>query len=218
VDGFACLIVAYIGFANKHLIAECMTLKRENSSTDEGSLRRIYTYQPRAHQVLLCFFAYQCKNMYDTIVWNDGAIFVAHHILAGLTAWLGMYPGVAGMYGLFFMGISEFSTLFLCLLANFDNDFGVVGLDEAFPTTRIILAVLFVVSFIAVRIFVWPVLTYHFLKDCYYVLKRNSERETTAVKTTLRVMMTSSVGLTLLQFIWLGEIFITAKEEISKML
>merc|ERR1711957_1055114 len=106
------------------------------------------------------------------------------------TAWLGMYPGVASMYGLFFMGYSEISTGVLCLLANFDPEFGVSGLDEVFPMTRLVLGGLFVVSFIVVRIMIWPLLTYHFLGDSLAMLKRDSERETPSVKLALKAMMT----------------------------
>jgi len=191
-----------------------MTLRRDT----EGCHRRIYTYQPAGHQVLLYFLAFQVKNMYDTIKWNDGVVFVLHHIFAGLTAWFGMYPGVASMYGLFFMGYSEISTGILCLLANFDPDLGVAGLDEIFPITRLVLGAMFVVSFIIVRIIIWPLLTYHFLGDVRAILKRDSEMETKAVKFALKAMMTSSVALTILQVVWLGEVIMTAKKEISNLL
>lgn len=214
VDALSCLLVSYFGFKNRHILGELMTFRRDM----DGCHRRIYTYQPAGHQVLLYFFAFQVKNMYDTIVWNDGMLYVLHHLFAGSTAWLGMYPGVASMYGLFFMGLSEVSTGILCLLANFDPDAGVVGLDEVFPITRLVLGTMFVVSFIIVRIMIWPLLTYHFLGDVNAILKRNSERETKSVKLTLYMMKTSSVTLTILQVIWLGQVIMTAKEEISKLL
>lgn len=156
--------------------------------------------------------------MYDTIKWGDGIIFVLHHILAGGTAWLGMYPGVSSLYAIFFMGISEISTAVLCLLANFDDDFGVAGLDEAFPITKVLIAVFFVVLFIVCRVLLWPLFTYHFIHDTNIILKRDGVRETTTVKNTLRVMRFSLSGLTVLQVLWLGEIIVTAKKEIEALL
>lgn len=164
------------------------------------------------------FLAYQIKNVHDSYVWNDGAIFIAHHIFAGLTAWFGMYPGVGSMYGLFFMGISEISTCILTLLANFDPDYGVTGLGEAFPMTKIVLGAMFAVAFIICRVIVWPVFAYHFYLDCREVLKRDSVRETREVKFALKMMVGSCVGLTALQVIWLGEIISTAKVEITALL
>lgn len=156
--------------------------------------------------------------MYDTIYWGDGIIFILHHIFAGMTAWFGMYPGVASMYGLFFMGMSEISTCILCLLANFDPDFGVSGLEHVFPNTRIFLGAIFVLSFLLVRIVLWPLLTYHFLGDVRAVLKRDSEKETGTIKFTLKAMMVSSIVLTVLQFVWLGEIITTSIDEVSKFM
>lgn len=247
VDGLGIFLVSTLGVKNRHVLSHLLTLKslKRSDSETEGP-KRIHTYLPEGHQVLLAFFAYQTKNMYDTVVWNDGILFILHHLFAGMTAWLGMYPGVAGVYGLFFMGISEFPTCTLCLLgkcrftnasnplnidetlkehnfflvgdnssANFDPELGVEGLGEAFPTVKIILAAMFVTSFIAIRIIIWPILTYHFWGDCLSVLKRDSVKETKTVKFALKAMMTSSALLTLLQFIWLGQIYIEGKKEIE---
>lgn len=216
VDGFSCFVIATLGFFNRNILSEVCTLDRKKNESEFHS--RIYTYQPEAHRVLLFFIAYQVKNIHDSWYWNDGAIFIAHHIFAGMTAWFGMYPGTGSMYGLFFMGISEISTCVLCLLANFDPKLGVIGLDQAFPNTKIALGVAFVILFIICRIIFWPIFTYHFLLDSLQVLKRKSARETKEVRFALKMMVGSSVGLTALQILWLGEIIVTAKEEISALL
>jgi hypothetical protein len=216
VDAFACYVVAYLGYINRDILTEVCTLDRKKIEATFHS--RIYTYQPEAHRVLLFFLAYQVKNTHDSWYWNDGIIFIIHHIFAGMTAWFGMYPGIASMYGLFFMGISEISTCVLCLLANFDPQFGVAGLDEAFPNTKIVLGALFAILFIVCRIILWPIFTYHFLLDSLKVLKRDSIKETKEVKFALKMMVTSSIGLTLLQVLWLGEVVSTAKTEIAALL
>lgn len=213
VDGFSCAVVAYIGYINRHTLKPLMTLKR-----DDKFHERIFRYHPAGHQVLLFFFAYQVKNMYDTIVWEDGIVFILHHIFAGATAWLGMYPGVASFYALFFMGISEISTSILCLLANFDPDLGIIGLEDAFPKTRIVLASAFIVSFLICRITLWPLFTYHFFGDATKALEKEGPNGRKIVKFALRLILTSLAGLSILQVIWLGEIIVTAKEEISQLL
>ena len=153
------------------------------------------------------------KNLYDSYVWDDGAIFLAHHVFAGLTAWAGMYPGVAGIYGLFFMGLSEVSSCALCLLANFDDTFGVVGLGDAFPMTKVFMGVAFAILFILCRIVLWPIFAYHFLSDSFAVLRRNSAQfETKTIKMVLSLMIVSNLGLTALQILWLGEILATVRE------
>lgn len=209
VNFSACFAVALLGYQSRHLLAPVLTFQRK---TDDSYHGRIYNYVPQGHQVLVFFVAYQVKNLYDSYVWDDGAIFLAHHVFAGLTAWAGMYPGVAGMYGLFFMGLSEISSCALCLLANFDDTFGVAGLGDAFPNTKIVMGVAFAILFIVCRIVLWPVFAYHFLSDCYIVLKRNSVHETQTIKAVLGCMVVSNLGLTALQILWLGEIISTARE------
>jgi len=210
VNFSACFIVALLGFQSRHLLGEVLTFQRK---TDDSYHRRMYQYVPQGHRVLVFFVAYQVKNLYDSYVWEDGAIFLAHHVFAGLTAWAGMYPGVASMYGLFFMGLSEVSSCALCLLANFDDTFGVVGLGDAFPMAKVIMGVAFAVLFIVCRIVLWPVFAYHFLSDSFTVLKRNSAQyETKTIKVVLSMMIFSNVGLTALQILWLGEIISTARE------
>lgn len=115
----------------------------------------MWDYVPQGQRILTIFLAYQVKNLYDSFVWNDGPEFIAHHILAGSASWGGMYPGIGNTYGIFFMGISEVSTMVLVILANFDDELGVKGLAEAFPNLRVIFAGGFVVAFIACRIVMW---------------------------------------------------------------
>ena len=46
---------------------------------------RMFTYRPEAQRLTLFFVGYQLKNTYDTLVWNDGALFIAHHVLTLFT-------------------------------------------------------------------------------------------------------------------------------------
>eukprot|EP00562_Extubocellulus_spinifer_P012898 CAMPEP_0178548386 /NCGR_PEP_ID=MMETSP0697-20121206/5172_1 /TAXON_ID=265572 /ORGANISM="Extubocellulus spinifer, Strain CCMP396" /LENGTH=186 /DNA_ID=CAMNT_0020181065 /DNA_START=6 /DNA_END=566 /DNA_ORIENTATION=- len=185
--------------------------------SEDGYDKRMFTYHPASQQVLLLFFAYQVKNTYDSYVWNDGIIFILHHILSGVTAWGAMYPGCAHFYALFFMGISEVSTAVLCLLANFDDEFGVIGLGDAFPMTKVALGGVFAVAFVICRTVLWPICTYHFLRDSKNALKSTSPMAQSRKK-WIRLFMFCSVGLSILQVIWLGQIVWTIKEEVEKMM
>lgn len=241
VDTIACFTIAFLGYINKHLLYNVMTIQR-SSKLNMTSHNRIFDYQPESHRILLLFIAYQVKNLYDSWYWNDGIVFILHHIFAAVTAWFGMYPGVAGAYGIFFMGISEISTCVLCLLANFDDKFGVEGLDQIFPLTKIVLAVMFVVLFVICRCIIWPVLSYHFLLDARMVLKMMngnglhkkdddnndntdnidsvdiSMEKKKSVVFPLKMMIGTNMFLTVLQILWLGEIIVTAKKEIEALM
>ena len=223
VDAVAAGAVSYLGIIHRHKLYHLVTFQKISDS--KAAKSRIHTYEPAGHQILLYFCAYQAKNFYDTFYWNDGIIFVLHHLLAGTAAWFGMYPGMANIYGIFFMGLSEFSTFWLVLLANFDDDMGVSGLDKIFPTTKIVLAVIFVITFLICRVILWPILAYHFLNDSKKVLSLAEKEKSTSTsqytlyfRTALQILVWSCVGLSFLQILFLGEIIVTAKAEISALL
>ena len=252
VDTVACLAIALLGYKNKHLLYDICTFQR-HAYIQSTIQNRIYGYQPESHRLLLLFIAYQVKNTFDSYYWNDGIIYIAHHIFAGLTAWLGMYPGLCGIYAVFFMGISEISTCVLCLLANFDPHFGIDGLDVVLPNTKIVLAIAFVILFILCRVLIWPLFSYHFIMDCKMMLDvlqqdnndddddDDNDKDKTVtrkpstmdigtmsrkllgynkshVRYALKFMMFTNIGLTALQILWLGEIIVTAKQEIEALL
>jgi len=222
VDALACAIVSYLGYMNRQPLSEVLNIAdvgRVNIASllklkTKGASRRIYGYVPEGHQLLIFFLAYQMKNMYDTIVWNDGALFIFHHILSGVAAWVGLYPGVAQVYGLFFMGMSEMSTGILVVLANFDSTHGIVGMGETFPTIKLIFGMLFVLSFIYCRVVLWPLFTYHFINDANIVLETDSKTLSLQAKFAIHLLVKSCQGLSILQVVFLGQIFLSLYEEL----
>lgn len=237
VDAFASLVVSYLGYANRHLLKHVLDLDnfhkkgvvrtiREslNSFDSSSSSKRIFGFAHEGHLVLIYFLAYQIKNLHDTIKWNDGILFVLHHILAGIAAYIGMYPGVASSYSVFFMGMSEISTCILCLLANFDDQYGVVGLEVLYPKLKTALGVGFAITFIYFRIILWPVYTFHFVKDANAVIaaaadeKDNKRKMSIQVKYATIILVSVCKVLSFLQLVFLGQIIFTTYVEVSKML
>jgi hypothetical protein len=236
VDFTCCFAVTYLGLKNRHLCAEVWQrlvprAKAQklttNKKTDEAvplfmcptrSHARLLTYHPAAQQILTIFLSYQIKNLYDCIVWNDGPEFVFHHIAAGLAAYAGMYPGHSHFYAVFFMGISEISTMILTLLSNFDDNHGVPGLGEQFPQVKVALAACFVVAFVLCRTIIWPVATYHYLLDTSAAFKRSKEGgRSVELKSTLKVTLWCLIGLSALQVGFLYQIVVQGKVELQQM-
>ena len=171
----------------------------------------------RVHRLMLLFFSYQVKNMYDTIIWNDGVVYIIHHICAGFAAWGGMFPGYCHFYSLFYFGFSEISTAILCLLANFDDDAGVKGLDAVFPTTKLVLGGLFVASFIICRCIMWPFVTYYYFQDVNKAIATDVPlREARLWYLYATNFMCTS--LSLIQLVFVGMIIQTGKEELTKLM
>jgi hypothetical protein len=118
----------------------------------------------RSGRLALFQIAYEAKNFCDSIIHNDGIIFLAHHLSTGLLSVrrnattigcdyrfdahivrvytiscfdLWKYFALIPflhIYGAYFLGISEISTAILCTLVCFDKDHGVEPLAKAFPT------------------------------------------------------------------------------------
>lgn len=184
--------------------------------SETGHEARLFAYHPESFRVGLFFFSYQLKNTIDTIVWDDGPEFIVHHLLSMMVAGGSLYPGLAPAYASFFLGLSEISTAVLCILANFDDHHGVVGLGEAFPTAKFIVGIVFAVCFITLRGFMWPVASYYFVRDCRWALKGNSPH-LEGRRFWIRSFMTCLSGLSILQVLWLGQIFYVAAEEFKTM-
>jgi len=199
-----CAAVAYLGLRYRHLCQDFYdaAILGKNTLPAAAFDKRFFTYIPEVQQILTFFVVFQAKNTYDTIVFNDGPEYLVHHVLALMAAWSGMYPGGFHIYGLFFMGISEISTFVLCLLANFDDQHGVVGLGEAFPALKISVGLLFVITFIICRVIMWPFFAFHFIRDGWNALK-NKSPQSEERKVYIWALLISNIGLSLLQVLFL---------------
>jgi hypothetical protein len=238
VDFFSLVVCASVAIGNRAVCTEIIThffatinsrtttstnnTKTKNSTTTqlmskETYEERIFAYHPASQRLTLFFFTYQVKNMYDTLYWNDGIEFVLHHILAGAAAWGGMYPGCCHFYALFYFGFSEISTAILCLLSNFDPKYGVAGLEDVFPITKLVLGGLFVTSFIICRLILWPYATYYFARDTMLAIKSTVPRAD-GRRGILWVIYSCCVGLSLIQVLFVVMIVQTGKEEIAKFM
>uniref|UniRef100_A0A7S1BWA4 Uncharacterized protein n=1 Tax=Corethron hystrix TaxID=216773 RepID=A0A7S1BWA4_9STRA len=75
-DAVGLFAVAFLGVNNRHILSELRDgffCRKKVSAAFEN---RLFTYHGGAHQILLFFTAYQIKNMYDSIIWNDGPEFI----------------------------------------------------------------------------------------------------------------------------------------------
>lgn len=214
VDTFSCFVVATLGWKARHAAKDLVdaAFRKPGAMPAAGAEGRMFNYQPAAFRIGLFFFGYQVKNLYDTIVWNDGPEFIFHHILSMSVAWGSLHPGMGHFYASFFLGVSEVSTAILCVLANFDPIHGVVGLGDAFPIPKVLIGVIFVSFFLLCRVIMWPVASYFFVRDCRIVLASGSPKLEGRVG-WIKLFMGCLVGLSVLQVAWLAQIYILAIQE-----
>ncbi|EEC48296.1 predicted protein [Phaeodactylum tricornutum CCAP 1055/1] len=219
VDTLSCGICAWLGWNARHLCSGIFSAVRGDTSHVPVAAfdARMFTYHPAGFRISLFFFAYQIKNLYDTIAWNDGPEFIFHHIFSLITAWGALYPSSGHIYTIFFFGLSEISTAVLCLLANFDDIHGVPGLGEAFPIIKVAVGAAFVVLFILCRCILWPIFSYYFCRDVLTALRATpNDPRTNARRGWLKFFLVALSGLSVLQVAWLGQIFVIAQEELGK--
>lgn len=216
VDTLSCFVVAILGWKASHINQDMVdAVLRGKKSMPVAYENRVFKYHPEAVRIALFFLAYQLKNTYDTIIWNDGPEFIAHHLLTLATTWGALFPGSCHYYVMFYFGVSEISTGVLCLLANFDDVHGVKGLAEAFPAGKMALGGIFAVLFVICRVFMWSTVSYYYCRDAWNVLKSGDPR-LEGRKTWLRYTFVSLALLSVLQIVWLGEIVRIGHEEMVK--
>lgn len=210
VNAFSCFVVAVFGWKARHLIYKEFSAKVPHN--------RVYLYDPQAARIMLYFAAFQIKNFFDSLKWNEGPEFLMHHVLAAGSSLGGLVPHPTfHFYAIFYMGISEFSTAVLSLLANFDDVHGAKGLGDAFPLVKAILGGFFVVLFISIRVFAWSILTYRYFSDVWTIQRHRNDIDYQRRNTFIRWNSVSLGLVTLLQIVWLFEVLKVCQLEMAKL-
>lgn len=221
VDVLACFICALLGYLGRHIVMDSFSSLFGGKPCNPAAYdKRLFTYHPESFRLSLFFFAYQVKNLYDTIKFNDGPEFIFHHIFSMITACAVLDTrtgGVCNYYSIFFFGLSEISTAVLCVLANFDDVHGVPGLSEAFPAAKVAVGVVFIVLFILCRCIMWPICSYRVFNDIITALKTGATRKPSQKRWVTFICVSCSL-LSILQAVWLVQIIIIGKEEITNFL
>lgn len=170
---------------------------------------RLYAHVPEFQKLAASMAAFQLKNLVDTVVYKDGALFFVHHLITIVAAVAALHP-FAHFHGTFFMGVSETSTTLLAFLVNFDKVHGVPALEANYPKTRLAVGTLFAASFVLVRAIMWPFFSYFFIRDCLLVIDQGQAHDLVVV--WLFVVMLAI--LSVMQVLWLGEIAVTIYREV----
>jgi hypothetical protein len=175
---------------------------------------RVYSYLPRYVWACAVMGAFQAKNLIDTLQWGDGPEYVLHHLVCIYVAYGCVSGQFLHLYGIFFFGLSEISTALVTLLACFDEKLGVPALGDRYPLTKIVTGLSFAVSFVVIRVIIWPYLAYCLTLDCLAVLAAERAHSPAVVYSFLGCLF----SLTCLQFFWLTQIVMEAGPEIKKAL
>jgi hypothetical protein len=139
--------------------------------------------------VLLCFFNADLR---------DPAM-IGHHLATFSLAYFGLNPYVH-YYGLFFFGFAELTNVPLTMVDIFKY---FPDLKEKMPIVNEICRVSFAISFIIVRLLIWPYISYQFWLGSLELLNNQTAHSVFVVL----VFLGANIFLTGLQFFWGSKIF-----------
>ena len=93
-------------------------LQRNNSVRSKSTttaLGRLYGHHPTAQWITVVNLAYQLWDFAISLTIPEycTAIMMTHHVVAATVAWSALYNDMLGYYALFFLGLSEVSSIFL---------------------------------------------------------------------------------------------------------
>lgn len=177
-----------------------------------SSTKRLFAQLPVAHWLTLWNLTYQ--------IWDFGISFVipefrqpilfAHHAAAATVAYAALRYNMLGYYAIFFMGLSEVSSIFLVVI-----DLGQYVPPE--PGTHYdtlvhhVCAPLFVVTFLYYRVILWwfPI-TANLLRDVSGGLKQPK-----SPKWVMYLLLLLDIPMGILQLYWMTMIVQTVQSEMS---
>ena len=90
MDLTSMLIFCYMGFESLEQLGGWKTAMHDvimaNGQTAAIGAARAFTYSSAAQRLCVWQIAYEAKNFCDSVIHNDGAIFLVHHVCTGMLA------------------------------------------------------------------------------------------------------------------------------------
>lgn len=138
--------------------------------TPEG---RLFGYLEEADQLNVGIFVYQTFDLFASMVVpeHNTTIFLAHHMLASITAWMSLEYQMVHYYAVFFGGCSEISTIFLVLI-DFDVYFPAEDRGSTWGMIITFCQVAFTFSFLYYRVIGWWQVSFRLWSDVFAVAKK----------------------------------------------
>lgn len=138
--------------------------------TPEG---RLFGYLEEADKLSVGIFVYQTWDFFASIVVpeHNTTIFLAHHMLAAITAWMSLEYQMVHYYAVFFGGCSEISTIFLVLI-DFDVYFPAEDRGSTWGMIITFCQVAFTFSFLYYRVIGWWQVSFRLWSDVFAVHKK----------------------------------------------
>jgi hypothetical protein len=205
----ALLFCGLLGFHTWHVTG------RSHSTIPNTAVGRLFGSIPEAEKLAAACFTFQFFDFLVslTIPEHRTAIMMTHHFMAASVSWFSIQFQYLHHYGVFYLGLSEVSSIFLVF----------VDLAKYFPPVpgsmfdRLVGTVCgpaFVVTFTLYRVIMWWPVSFQLFLDAYSVLKSGQASKLRHGKEwVLYVFLGMNLPLGILQLYWFGIIV----EEVRKV-
>jgi hypothetical protein len=179
--------------------------KRAHTTIPNTPHGRLFGYIPEADRLNAGIFVFQTWDFFASLFIPEHAspVFLAHHVVAALTAYFSLEHAYVHHYAIFFGGCSEISSIFL-VICDFDVYFP-AGRGSAWGAFVTFCQLAFTLTFFYYRGVGWWKVSYNLWSDALTVLKKTPANVglPTGKKWFLYVFLAADVMLGSLQLYWI---------------
>ena len=208
-SGCALFFCGATGFYTWHISG------RSHSTVPLTPRGRLFGYIPEAELIAAICFSFQFFDFFVSLLIPEHctAIMMTHHVMAAIVGWCSVRYQYLQHYGVFYLGLSEVSSIFLVF----------VDLSKYFPPVPGslydqfvgICGPAFVVCFTVYRVIMWWPVSLQLFRDAYEVLQSGQASKLRPGKEwVLLVFLGLNIPLGILQLYWFGIIL----EEVKKVM
>ena len=158
-SGFAIFYVGWLGFKTWYI---SKTVHRNLPGTPEG---RLFGWLHESERIAAANFTFQVWDFIISLLIPEHctAIFLTHHLMAAVVSWFSLHYQILHYYGIYFLGLTETSSIFLVLIdlaRYFPPESGTV-----FAHIVAICQPAFLISFFWYRVAMWWVISWRLWSD-----------------------------------------------------
>lgn len=183
-------------------------------SPGQEEINQLYRHHPFvANHLLSVMFAYQTWNTIICIIMNElrSPSMIIHHVATVITVYFGLVTPFSQKHGVYFTGFSEVSSVALSFVVHFQYFPEHI---KIFPTLHFVTSIAFAISYMVIRVILWPIYSISFWKDNWDLLTGIPLDKIPALPVVYGFLLCHGI-ITLLQIYWAIHIFAAFKKIIS---
>jgi len=176
---------------------------RQTKSAFQTTEARLFGYLPQSEALAAVNFTFQVWDFFTslTISEHGTVVFLIHHVLAGLVSWCSLKYQYLHYYGVYFLGCSEISSIFLLVMDT--SRFFPPQSEGVYSGLVSLCGPPFLLTFFYYRIYEWFRVSALFWQDVLKALRDGTAEKYRPGKSfVLYAFMIANIPLTLMQVFW----------------